>query len=121
MRRRTESREKEFLEAEFLRNTKGTHWIMASGPKPRSSFIIHTLEREQLKNEHLSESKRNKKLTVNLPSKEESKEEELLVTRAPLRPMSFAINHLIGQLAKEYLSKSKSRKNKKSRKKKKRR
>ena len=111
MRRRTESREKEFLETEFLRNTEGTHWIMASGPKPRSSFIIHALEREQLKNEHLSESKRNKKLTVNLPSKEESKEEELLVTRAPLKPMSFAINHLIAQLSEEYLSESKSRKN----------
>jgi hypothetical protein len=105
--RRTESREKEFLEAEFLRNTKGTHWIMAFGPKPRSSFIIHTLEWEQLKNEHLSESKRNKKLTVNLSGKEEKS----LVIQAPLRPMSFAINHLIGQLSEEYLSKSKSRKN----------
>ncbi|GAB6075383.1 hypothetical protein [Desulfurobacterium crinifex] len=116
MNKETEYREKEILEAEFLRNTEGTHWIVASGPKPRSSFILHTFEWKQLKKEHLSESERNKKLTVNLPSKEESKEEELLVTRAPLRPMSFAINHLIGQLSEEYLSKSKSRKNKKSRK-----
>jgi hypothetical protein len=101
MSRKTECRKKEFLEAEFLRNTEGTHWIMAPGPKPRSSFVLRILE---FKNKHLSESERNKKL------KEESKEEELLVTRVPLRPMSFAINHLIDQLSEEYLSESKSRK-----------
>ena len=94
MRRRTESREKEFLETEFLRNTEGTHWIMASGPKPRSSFIIHALEREQLKNEHLSESKRNKKLTVNLPSKEESKEKPSWVKEPKL---TFDANKLLDE------------------------
>ena len=93
MNKETEYREKEILEAEFLRNTEGTHWIMASGPKPRSSFIIHTLEWEQLKNEHLSESKRNKKLTVNLSGKEEKP----VVIPAPSKLMSFAINHLIAQ------------------------